>query len=447
MEISRPHTLPVVIQTRAGENSSLVLKPGQILQAVVTKIEAANILLNIAGSVIETRPIPPPAGNGPAHQFDPAKQLAPGAKISVQVTAQQGTPALKILTTPVAPEHIAVLPALRTAIPRQESLSNIFSNLVWLNQSQEGGRFPLVPAVRQRMREVIQHLPTPAQLRQPGEVRKAILNSGLFTENRLVNAASSETPLSNSDLRVALLRIATLIRNSPPDTKTPVKQTLQQPASMATAKSVNSLGQADNTSANKLPVGDQAAPVQKPVSTPSVQTPTPQARVAPSLAGLQGLTDGNQELLQQIETAVSRIQAQQLTSVAQTGETHRPNFMFELPVRTENGIDLFQFRIERDSQEQDNPDRPASWSISMAFDLQSLGPVRILVTLLQQQISVTFWAEQTETHYLFKQHATQLHDQLNNAGLNVGRIQCRPGKPEHTDFHSQNTMTLVDEKA
>lgn len=174
------------------------------------------------------------------------------------------------------------------------------------------------------------------------------------------------------------------------------------------------------------------------------QTPQPQPLAQASLAGLLDQKSALDELRGQVDGALARIQVQQLQTAA-TDQQHRPVWVMELPVRTEQGIDLFDMRIQRDTENHAEADPRAPWTVSLAFDLEKLGAIRARITLYgEDRISTVFWAEQKETSTYFNQHLDKLEGRLKQVGLDVARLDCRCGKPDSPP--SSNEPRLVDEK-
>ena len=179
----------------------------------------------------------------------------------------------------------------------------------------------------------------------------------------------------------------------------------------------------------------------------AVRSQTPQAQGQAANASLTSLLTQEaamEELLGQVESALSRINVQQLQTLA-TDQQQRPTWVIELPVRSEQGIDLFDLRIQRDGQNHDPNDPAAPWTVTLAFDLDRMGPVRVQITLYgEEKISAVIWAEQRATSILFNHYLDNLKSRLRQVGLDVGQLNCRCGKPETPA--AANEPRLVDEK-
>ncbi|MDH5444585.1 MAG: flagellar hook-length control protein FliK [Gammaproteobacteria bacterium] len=283
------------------------------------------------------------------------------------------------------------------------------------------------------------------------------------------------------DVRANLLRLATIIR------ATAQQQTLQQNLGIDNLDEMDALTQSINKgthqSDNKMPVtntqtsrpgtvplpsslvdpktgeslihkspagtqgsGTQQAYANQQAMPPAVrsQAPQPQGTAQASLINILNTESALDELIGQVEGALARIQVQQLQTAA-TDQQHRPVWIMELPVRTEQGIDLFDLRIQRDSENHAEDDPKAPWTVSLAFDLEKLGPIRAQVMLYgEDRISTVFWAEKHESSSYFNQHLEKLKSRFKQVGLEVARVDCRCGKPDSPP--PSREPRLVDEK-
>ena len=68
-------------------------------------------------------------------------------------------------------------------------------------------------------------------------------------------------------------------------------------------------------------------------------------------------------------------------------------------------------------------------TISLAFDLDGLGPVYAKLKMIDNKISTTFWAKDTETTQLFNQNLDNLRQRYHQAGLESSELCCYPGTP------------------
>jgi hypothetical protein len=152
-----------------------------------------------------------------------------------------------------------------------------------------------------------------------------------------------------------------------------------------------------------------------------------QAASAPTLARVALAAAALNELQQQTEGSLARLQLNQLASLPDSTEP-QPSWLLELPLRHQAQVDLFHLRIGHEasgSSEEAATGRP--WVVNLAFDLPGLGPVQARVAVLGEQVSTTFWAEHAGTTQAFQTHLQTLSQNLQQAGLGVGDLVCHTG--------------------
>jgi len=157
--------------------------------------------------------------------------------------------------------------------------------------------------------------------------------------------------------------------------------------------------------------------------------PLPQPALQASLDLLNRLGNLRTDLLQQSEAALARLQLSQLAALPREGERGLLEWLFELPVRRGDDIDLWALRVFREPQEQAKGSHPPSpcWSVQLAFDLPGLGPMQAQVRLSGEQVSTRFWAQQADTLPVIREHLHELRRALTDAGIEVGDLDCQAG--------------------
>jgi flagellar hook-length control protein FliK len=153
------------------------------------------------------------------------------------------------------------------------------------------------------------------------------------------------------------------------------------------------------------------------------------------------------DLLQQAEAALARIQLHQLAALPREGEGGLLEWLFEIPVRRGEDIDLWSMRVfaEHRQQQQQTRRQPPSWSVQLAFDLPGLGPMQAQIQLAGEKVSTRFWAEHQDTLPLLREYMHELRQALNEAGLDVGELQCQPGP--RPAAKSTGSQALIRDKA
>ena len=458
MEIKGPGQPPLPTGNQPVTPRSLPWSNGQLLDATLVKRDTGSLLLQIGDSLVKTavKALPDSALTAPTSKTSASieqllARLQPGDPLSLKLVSIKGQPAFKLLLPPPDPA-VTIANALRVALPKQDSLAPLLANLAFLQQGNDTKLEKLPFELRQLVETIVKQWSTPADLRNPDLLKRAILNSGVFVEQQLSQPTGKGPDTLSGDVRIALTRLAALIRSSLPQTSTEgaaSKNTLT-PANRPLQTTTLPLppGPARNlppeTLAAQLPA--KMTSLLSTVPPPSIARPTPQPRSLASLSVLHTTLDALQELLRQTESALARIQSQQLNSANNT-DPQRTNLLFELPIRSQDGMDMFQFRIHRDAGEQHQDGSEAPWSVSLAFELERLGPVRVLITILNEHVSVTFWAEAAATQQLFREHMSALQSNLTDAGLSIGRLSCQAGEPDSPEFGRDDTPRLMDERA
>lgn len=173
-----------------------------------------------------------------------------------------------------------------------------------------------------------------------------------------------------------------------------------------------------------------------------------QARAEATLTRQDNLSHILTTLLKDTDSSLARMQLSQLGSQAVDGE-QRQVWLLELPVRKEDGVDLFQFRIERETghkaAEAPEQDR---WTVRFVFSLQGLGPVYARISILGDSVSTTIWIEDEASAQLFNRHRETLEQNLLRAGLVIEQFAFINGKPENDiGFSGRPSQQILNEKA
>lgn len=243
-------------------------------------------------------------------------------------------------------------------------------------------------AAAQKIRDAI---PLLSQLRQPLQVKQSGLNSGVFFESKL---SLSTAPLNVStlakDIKPALLQLAAIVR-----------QALAQDSKLSpalTARLQEKLGEI---------IGRTKSPTL--AKSAEAQTRIDVAR----LLQLQPL----QQLLKTSESLLSRIQLNQLSSLAQSNETNQVWFL-EIPYTHNERQSALQFRISKDdNNEDDNEDD--TWRLEFSFELGDHGTVLSDIRLKGKSINLRFVAETDSGLKLLQNNIRLLDERLRQLGFDV----------------------------
>lgn len=426
-------TLAVSATKVVGEQAfSRVWQVGAILQLMVSQVQGKTV--NLA--------LPPGISGAPIIQTKTDLPLLPGQQVLVKVTGDLHKPSLQLIPSNQSPQDL-VSQTLRQQLPVQQAQSPLLANLNWaakLLPTQQATASTLSPQVQQIANALIQGLPTSQQLRDPNQLFKSMHLSGQYLEHTLQNRAAGQPHFNpEQDLRAQLLRLVYALRQQT-NLSASATTTVASPVStLATAPEVAAqlMREAAHINSKQAFSSSNSAPASR------TQTAQPQAASNASLAMMNNPKMMAEELLQQVEGVLSRIQSQQLQSL-QADQQGRQMWMMELPVKHKENIDLFDLRIQRDGKDKEQSEQEQSWSMTLAFDLEGLGPIRVQVGLIGEAITANFWAELPDTRRLFHEHIEHLRSRLNQSGLEVSELSCQCGVPPEPAEYLESR--LLDER-
>ncbi|HET8707123.1 MAG TPA: flagellar hook-length control protein FliK, partial [Pseudomonadales bacterium] len=86
----------------------------------------------------------------------------------------------------------------------------------------------------------------------------------------------------------------------------------------------------------------------------------------------------------------------------------------------------------RASHRKDEKKKQVSiWNVTLAFDLDFIGPMQIQLRINDKLASATIWAEREQTLRTTRNAVDDLKASLTNIGLSVASIECKPGLPSY----------------
>ncbi len=349
--------------------------------------------------------------------------LTSGEPIRVRVDELGDTITLRLLgARPQA--NPTVNEALRTALPRQQSFAPLLANLARLLTPRQGAAAaspsapstapaptppsapalpPLPPDVQKLAQQLFDALPEARRFATPEGVKQSIRDSGTFAEAKLATSGDADAPPPTQDTKLNLVRLLAalqpLLRNLPESVQSAIGKALLLNPHIAP------------------PLRDQAPLPQ----------PRAQATVVQLLEEEISLLRVVQELTSQLEGVLARVQVGQLASLPHQQQPAQV-WVAEVPVRYGAQTDLFQFRIEH--RQPGGAQSEEYWSLTFAFELEELGPMRARVVFYQQELNATLWAEREATARKFKQRLADLRRRIEKHGLPVRNLDCLTGAPE-----------------
>ncbi len=410
-----PLPLQPLLTPPQREISSLLkqLQVGQVLPArVLAELKPDLVRLRIATTELLARtPLP----------------LKTGTRLKLEVVSQQPIPELRILREHPKTPTEQRLRAIKTAVARQLPPTEVRRVLTELSRAATEIRNPVAESrinpepskqteVIRRQVEVVRRVETvlresgikPAQL-TPKQVQRAVQQSGVFHEARLVSGA----PPEKGDLKLRLLQVLNVLTRD-----------LTRPAQTAQMPQMPQMPQIPQTEDKPRALPDNQAP------------PNPRGPAGDSLLN---------RLIRLIEGAVTRIQLQQSAALP-AEENPRQAWQIDLPIQLQEGTEDVRLRIERDGGNDDRDGGPG-WSVNLTFDFDTIGTLQCRIGLSGACVATTFWCETAATHARVEQRLPTLQQALEAQGLEVVHLSGVIGEPSEPLIHVPMPDSLLDERA
>lgn len=370
-------------------------------------------------------------------------EITAGTRFSAQVQSLEQRLLLKILSlerSPPAPLN----QYLRQIMPKSSELTPLLQTLVALDRRVNS---TLPPPISKQLTMILNKLPTLQQLREPAGLQTALKDSGLFLEAELQQAVAIGRPYVE-DFKARLLQFRQILRKglettSPRVTQQPGQTTtkgapekipLRQLVQLYEQEGTRVLGHLAQALTNQLSARELVQLIKVLTTTelpPTEKHPAFLAELLPTLRHLG--KNGRQvllfeinklhqlhELLKHTESALHRLQANQLATVARDSGNN-DFLLLELPLYHDDEITPLQLQIQRQSTQDDEEEQ---WSVTLDFRLPGLGALRVNTHLRKQQLTAQFQAARQETTQLIREHLPQLHGALDRLGLSIADLSA-----------------------
>jgi hypothetical protein len=312
-----------------------------------------------------------------------------------------------------------------------------------------------------------------------GMLKQAVARSGMFLETHLAQttaqtgsapasnatpaqsaapaagtAAPAMTPAVQGDMKAALLVLRQVLKtwsdasaSTPPSTTIPTGAAAPDPAAqnqkiigLALAglrETVELAAKAPTPGTPPMGSGPTPAPSMTAAPTPPPYRGAPtsaQAPVPPSIPAELPPHEKAERLLAQTDAALSRHTLLQSASLPDRVDDARPEpaaqrLSFEIPFATPQGTAMAQFEISRDGHRGPAEGQGPVWRARFSLDVEPMGPVHALVTIVGTRTSVTLWAEREASAARLADASQQLAQSLRQAELEPGEMQVRLGAP------------------
>lgn len=332
---------------------------------------------------------------------------------------------------------------LRQTVPKQTSLQPLVKTLTQFLQKADV-QAPMPARLTETIQQLLDTFTSSDKVTTKDGFKQAVKASGLFLEAQLVNNDSankaSNTP---SDIKASLLKISALLNSQVEQTSTQGKQTqVNNPAKEAPGPAIRietpSLKSSTNLNELKIDNAGLKQTINHVVNKTIQHTPTTNNLAA---SDLDSLPDAR-ELNRQVEQSLNKIQLNQNNAVV-IEKNEIPTWTMDIPVKNGKQIDILNVSIYKDGSRSDS-DNQGLWNIQLKFDFEPLGEIFAKVSLYNQEIMTSLWAEKTETREMIKVHLHELETDLAKKGLDVGCVQCLAGKvPEPETIIAEKSLVDV----
>lgn len=409
--------------------------------------------------------------------------FAPGTRLELQVVQANNTLKFQLLSSsPPSPLSAAVTQVasgplsivasgagtswLAQILPQQGSQAPLLAALSSLQRHPQA--FAALPAdIQQAVTRLLNTLPTLTQAIHANALRDAIFRSGLLFEAlqqvQSTSTAANAAHLVSGDLKSALLGLATRLRyqvsahsrtRSPSSRPTPGSASLPfatartgaafQPSALPGNSPSLSL------SGSLVAVGSQASAtnstiVDPPPPRPGTE-PIPQGRFQFDFAALS-LPGWLNELRTRTRQALARMVLHQWSSIESSHENHSLRWLVELPLRSQDGIDIIHMLLERDCRRRQKNDEDPSWRVALALSLPELGPIHAHITLAGKQVTTRFWVESPESLRRLRAALPNLRQALEGRSLEVTVLNASAGEPPTQVQENPDSVSSFCDKA
>jgi hypothetical protein len=380
------------------------------------------------------------------------QSFRPGERLAMEVLREQPLAVQLKAGTPTRAELIQqyqrdLLPQFNRGSPALTTLNQLPAQMT------------LSLPVRQSLTQLMQGLSERQQLQQADGLRQALNNSGLFLESRLRNAPTQN--LVGQDLKANLLQLAQQLRTElaqpgqmrvldnpalmqklPLEVQTALRQLVSTPQELRNlpAQVPPALASRGQTPIQLL-LGLLSGLAGQTTQSPPAGSP---ASPSANLTGVQAFIQAREmaaapaqqaairaaewqilrDLLREVESASARIQFNQLSMLRDPDNPNNNVWLFDLPVKDKQQLEMLQMRLEQHKGDKNNEDE-AIWQVQLNLETQNLGPMQARISLHQQNVQVVLLAERQESSDLLSRHIDELNQRLDKLGVNVSHLSCR----------------------
>lgn len=452
-----------------GAASATLTQASQVASTVVKNPAPppSNVPSSPAPSQSAPAVSPPPAAAALADILEPTSQEGQalkqdGARSTFAANAQElakkfvgQTQAFRQERTH-QPAALVVTENLRRLLPQKDVPEQLFAAIQQLQLMPTAKRQQLLPVtVEQALKSLAMRLRTPAQLSEPRQLAQAIKDSGVFFERKLQQLAK---PIKSSQAEHEAPQLKEDAKPARHETKMSPQALITRDAKGAL---LNLLDKITRELTGKPLTSEQTYKLMQQPLTPQhaggAAVPGQKSELAQALAAFiremmnkPAKTGSGKEqrtqlltlLQQQTQHSLAKIQLQQLQAVHQELESKdagspTSSWQLEIPLRHQSDVQQLQLQITREWVEEKHQGEAAragsakvrQWSVTLRFDLPTLGEFCAQLAVMGEQVNATLWASREQTFEQARQQLDSLRQQLEEEGIEVKNLQCLLGMP------------------
>ncbi|WP_275097606.1 flagellar hook-length control protein FliK [Sedimenticola hydrogenitrophicus] len=436
MQITDPISNPRLFIEQTKADALQQLQPGQVVRAVVeAPVDKGVAQLNIGGVKL-------PVKTG--------LRLEVGQQLVLAVVKSGRAPELRVVreTTPAITRTLALKDILPRQLPLIQLLDSLKS-LASLPQTSVNGAGPETgpapaAAKEQPLASLIRQLSQQMTTDKPAGSTPLERNLQLLVD--ALRGQPGQAVRGNNDSSTGVLArqinrlINQLLPGGTPVSGAAIRQSLTESGLFLEAHLLNRQSTGNDFKEHLLRLLQALQPLQAaPTGDPAGKAADPGTTLQLLAARLFA------ELQHQAEGALARVQLHQLASLPQDENSHKQLWQFELPIAHPEGHDEFLIQFEREA-------RPAAeagdrWSVMLNFNIPPTGPVRARLSLIADEISSHFTAEDVEGACRIEQLLPTLYEAFSRAGLKVGKLTAAQGVAVSRPDQPVTPLPLLDERA
>ncbi|MCP3851423.1 MAG: flagellar hook-length control protein FliK [Gammaproteobacteria bacterium] len=432
----------IVYQAPQNGNASLLVHPsGQFNPALLAQIPLAepNSPVQTIEKLISNEIIK----SSQEVQIKTSLDLQAGQQLLIQVNKSTSGVSFALNHPPTESNFISQY--INQLATQQQALPQLITTLKEVaTQTNQANSF-FTPAFKAQVESILQQFPQLSELAESKKLTSAIQNSGLYLESKIVNTVSSpinninqpallsglSQELAQNDLKAALNRLVALINSNEAIILPKMLQSTQ--SSLYNHVAIDSLLAKPSVQSSlffDLPAHVHHAQVQKTIAEASLfQLNNPLL--------MQG------RILDQVESVLSRI----IITQFQNRESGDQSFLnIEIPFKHNDQQEILQLKIREELKEKEAELGNKIWTVNMAFNLESLGGIRIYITLDKKDIAMQFWTEEKESQQLFQKYFSLLNSRLTMAGYTISQLAAFHGMPEEAEKEQNKSNFIIDER-